>query len=314
MSRELLATSVRTPPAAPDDVQFRPKKRRKAGLFFIAPFSVLFLFVFIIPICYSAYISLFQDKLIGGKVFIGLANYVKLFDDPQFYDGAIRVVVFTAIQVPIMLLSAIALALAIDSLKLHGIKFFRIIVFLPYAVPAIVSTLMWGFMLGIRYGLIGSLNKAAGTSFNPFAPETTMISIGVMVTWGFTGYNMLIFYAALRAVPREIYEAAAIDGANEFQVIRHIKLPALRGSLSITIIFSIIGTFQLFNEPNILATLVSNSGITSYYTPNMYAYSLAFTGSQQGYAAALALVMAAFTIVIAYAVQIRGMKNVFNNK
>ncbi|MHA7178213.1 carbohydrate ABC transporter permease [Arthrobacter sp. Sr24] len=314
MSRELLATSVRTPPAAPDDVQFRPKKRRKAGLFFIAPFSVLFLFVFIIPICYSAYISLFQDKLIGGKVFIGLANYVKLFNDPQFYDGATRVVVFTAIQVPIMLLSAIALALAIDSLKLHGIKFFRIIVFLPYAVPAIVSTLMWGFMLGIRYGLIGSLNKAAGTSFNPFAPETTMISIGVMVTWGFTGYNMLIFYAALRAVPREIYEAAAIDGANEFQVIRHIKLPALRSSLSITIIFSIIGTFQLFNEPNILATLVSNSGITSYYTPNMYAYSLAFTGSQQGYAAALALVMAAFTIVIAYAVQIRGMKNVFNNK
>lgn len=314
MSRELLATSVRTPPAAPDDVQFRPKKRRKAGLFFIAPFSVLFLFVFILPICYSAYISLFQDKLIGGKVFIGLANYVKLFHDPQFYDGAIRVVVFTAIQVPIMLLSAIALALAIDSLKLHGIKFFRIIVFLPYAVPAIVSTLMWGFMLGIRYGLIGSLNKAAGTSFNPFAPETTMISIGVMVTWGFTGYNMLIFYAALRAVPREIYEAAAIDGANEFQVIRHIKLPALRGSLSITIIFSIIGTFQLFNEPNILATLVSNSGITSYYTPNMYAYSLAFTGSQQGYAATLALVMAAFTIVIAYAVQIRGMKNVFNNK
>ena len=314
MSRQLLATSARTPTAAPDHEQFRHKKRRKVGLFFIAPFSVLFLFVFIIPICYSAYISLFQNKLIGGKVFIGLDNYVKLFHDPQFYDGAIRVVVFTAIQVPIMLLSAIALALAIDSLKLHGIKFFRIIVFLPYAVPAIVSTLMWGFMLGIRYGLIGSLNKAAGTSFNPFAPETTMISIGVMVTWGFTGYNMLIFYAALRAVPREIYEAAAIDGANEFQVIRHIKLPALRGSLSITIIFSIIGTFQLFNEPNILATLVSNSGITSYYTPNMYAYSLAFTGSQQGYAAALALVMAAFTIVIAYAVQIRGMKNVFNNK
>ncbi len=312
MSRQLLATAKRTSSAAPDHEQFRHNKRRKAGLYFIAPFSVLFLFVFIIPICYSAYISLFQNKLIGGKVFIGLGNYIKLFQDPQFYDGAIRVVVFTAIQVPIMLLSAIALALAIDSLKLHGLKFFRIVVFLPYAIPAIVSTLMWGFMLGIRYGLIGSLNKAAGTSFNPFAPETTMISIGIIVTWGFTGYNMLIFYAALRAVPRETYEAAAIDGANEFQVIRYIKLPALRGSLSITIIFSIIGTFQLFNEPNILATLVSNSGITSYYTPNMYAYNLAFTGSQQGYAAALALVMAAFTIVIAYAVQIKGMKNVFN--
>lgn len=312
MSGQLLNPTKRTSTPVHDHQILRKNKRSKAGWFFIAPFSVLFLFVFIIPIGYSAYISMFQNKLIGGKVFIGLDNYIKLFQDSQFYDGAIRVVVFTAIQVPVMLLSAIALALIIDSLKLHGIKFFRIVVFLPYAIPAIVSTLMWGFMLGIRYGLIGSLNKAAGTSFNPFAPETTMISIGIMVTWGFTGYNMLIFYAALRAVPHEIYEAAALDGASEFQVIRYIKLPALRGSLSITIIFSIIGTFQLFNEPNILATLVSNSGITSYYTPNMYAYNLAFTGSQQGYAAALALVMAVFTIVIAYAVQIKGMKNVFN--
>ncbi|HLT68352.1 MAG TPA: sugar ABC transporter permease, partial [Microbacterium sp.] len=151
-----------------------------------------------------------------------------------------------------------------------------------------------------------------GTRFDPFAPETTMASIGIMVTWGFTGYNMLIFYAALRAIPRELYEAAAIDGATEMQVVRNIKLPALRGSLTVTVIFSIIGTFQLFNEPNILSSLVSNSGITSYYTPNLYAYTLAFTGSQQGYAAALALVMAAFTIVIAYIVQIRGMKNAFD--
>jgi multiple sugar transport system permease protein len=296
----------------PEQRTFRHQPRRKTGLAFIAPFGVLFLFVFIIPICYSAYISLFQNRLIGGNVFIGLDNYVKLFQDPQFYDGALRVIVFTAIQVPIMLVSAIVLALAIDSMRLHGTRFFRIVVFLPYAIPAIVSTLMWGFMLGIRYGLIGSLNEAAGTSFNPFAPETTMISIGVMVTWGFTGYNMLIFYAALRAVPRELYEAAALDGASEFQIIRSIKLPALRGSLIVTVIFSIIGTFQLFNEPNILATLVSGSGITSYYTPNMYAYSLAFTGSQQGYAAALALVMAAFTIAIAYAVQLKGMKNVLD--
>ena len=287
-------------------------KRRRAGLAFVAPFSVLFLLVFIIPIGYSAYLSLFQNRLIGGNSFVGFDNYAKLFRDPQFWDGAIRVVSFTAVQVPIMLLSAMALALAIDSLRLYGTRFIRIAVFLPYAIPAIVATLMWGFLLGIRYGLIGSLNNALGTSFNPFTPETTMISIGVMVTWAFTGYNMLIFYAALRAVPRELYEAAAIDGANEWRIVRSIKLPALRGSLVVTIIFSIIGTLQLFNEPKILTSLVSNSGITSYYTPNIYAYNLAFTGSQQGYAAALALVMAVFTIAIAYIVQIKGMKNVFD--
>lgn len=310
-----MASGIATEAAAHrhDGEEARRRKRKPlVGLVFLSPFSVLFLFVFIIPIAYSLYISLFQNKLIGGNAFVGLDNYVRLFQDPQFYDGLIRVVLFTAVQVPIMLFSAILLALAIDSMRLHGTRFFRIVVFLPYAVPAIVSTLMWGFMLGVRYGLIGSLNQAIGTDFNPFGPDTTMISIGVMVTWGFTGYNMLIFYAALRAIPRELYEAAAIDGASEFQIVRAIKIPALRGSLVVTIIFSIIGTFQLFNEPNILSTLVSNSGITSYYTPNLYAYNLAFTGSQQGYAAALAIVMAIVTIAIAYAVQIRGMRNDFS--
>ncbi|MEV0314582.1 carbohydrate ABC transporter permease [Nonomuraea fuscirosea] len=287
-----------------------PKRRRSPiGLAFIAPFGTLFALVFVVPILYAAYLSLFQDKLVGGNTFVGFANYVKLVQDPQFWDGAGRVVWFTVVQVPIMLFFAMALALALDSMRLHGARFLRVTIFLPYAVPAIVSTLMWGFLLGVKYGLFGSLNRALGTDLDPFAPSTTLISIGVMVTWAFTGFNMLIFYAALKAVPRELYEAAAIDGAGEFQIVRRIKLPALRGSLVVTIIFSIIGTFQMFNEPQILPSMVANSGVTTFYTPNLYAYNLAFTGSQQGYAAALALVMAAITIAVAYAVQIRGLRN-----
>ncbi|MEV5891687.1 carbohydrate ABC transporter permease [Nonomuraea fuscirosea] len=287
----------------------RKRRRSPIGLAFIAPFGTLFALVFVVPILYAAYLSLFQDKLVGGNTFVGFANYVKLVQDPQFWDGAGRVVWFTVVQVPIMLFFAMALALALDSMRLHGARFLRVTIFLPYAVPAIVSTLMWGFLLGVKYGLFGSLNRALGTDLDPFAPGTTLISIGVMVTWAFTGFNMLIFYAALKAVPRELYEAAAIDGAGEFQIVRRIKLPALRGSLVVTIIFSIIGTFQMFNEPQILPSMVANSGVTTFYTPNLYAYNLAFTGSQQGYAAALALVMAAITIAVAYAVQIRGLRN-----
>ncbi|MEV4115319.1 sugar ABC transporter permease [Nonomuraea sp. NPDC049695] len=287
----------------------RKRRRSPIGLAFIAPFGALFTLVFIVPILYAAYLSLFQDKLIGGNTFVGFANYGKLFQDPQFWDGVGRVFRFTLVQVPIMLIFAMALALALDSMRVHGVRFMRVTIFLPYAVPAIVSTLMWGFLLGVKYGLFGSLNDALGTDLDPFAPDTTLISIGLMVTWAFTGFNMLIFYAALKAVPRELYEAAAIDGANEFQIVRAIKLPALRGSLVVTIIFSIIGTFQMFNEPQILPSMVANSGVTTFYTPNLYAYNLAFTGSQQGYAAALALVMAAITIAVAYAVQIRGLRN-----
>ncbi|SDR30846.1 carbohydrate ABC transporter permease [Thermostaphylospora chromogena] len=300
---------VASPDATRHSAPARKRRRSQIGLAFIAPFGVLFTLVFIVPILYAAYLSFFQERLIGGRTFIGFDNYVKLLQDPQFWDGVGRVFWFTLIQVPIMLICAMALALALDSMRLYGARFMRIAIFLPYAVPAIVSTLMWGFLLGVKYGLFGSLNEALGTDIDPFTPDTTLISIGVMVTWAFTGFNMLIFYAALKAVPRELYEAAAIDGANEFQVIRAIKLPALRGTLVITVIFSIIGTFQMFNEPQILPTMVANSGVTTYYTPNLYAYNLAFTGSQQGYAAALALVMAAITIAIAYAVQIRGLRN-----
>jgi multiple sugar transport system permease protein len=302
-------SGMASPDAAQPPAPVRRRRRSRAGLAFIAPFGALFTLVFIVPILYAAYLSLFQEKLIGGNTFVGFANYGKLFQDPQFWDGVGRVVRFTLVQVPIMLIFAMALALALDSMRVHGTKFMRATIFLPYAVPAIVSTLMWGFLLGVKYGLFGSLNEALGTDIDPFAPGTTLISIGVMVTWAFTGFNMLIFYAALKAVPRELYEEAAIDGANEFQVIRAVKLPALRGSLVVTIIFSIIGTFQMFNEPQILPSMVANSGVTTFYTPNLYAYHLAFTGSQQGYAAALALVMAAITIAVAYAVQLRGLRN-----
>lgn len=312
--RERLGASGKAAP--PEDgqspVPVNKRRRRQVGLAFIAPFGLLFTLVFIVPIGYAAYLSLYQQKLIGGNKFTGLANYTKLMGDTQFWEGVRRVGTFTLVQVPIMLVFAMALALALDSRRLHGTRFVRVSVFLPYAVPAVVMTLMWGFMLGTKYGLFGSINNTFGTDINPFSPNTTMISIGVMVTWAFTGFNMLIFYAVLKAVPMELYEAAALDGATEFQVIRRVKLPALRGSLVITIIFSIIGTFQMFNEPQILPSMVANSVITTHYTPNLYAYNLAFTGSQQGYAAALALVMAAITIAIAYAVQVRGLKNAFS--
>ncbi len=284
------------------------KRNRQIGWLFVAPFGIFFICVFIIPIIYSVYISLYQNRLVGGEVFVGLQNYMELIQDGEFWDGVKRVVVYTVIQVPVELLLAVLLALGIDSLRLYGTKFVRIVSFLPYGVPAIVSTLMWGFMLGTKYGLFKSINDVLGTDFNPFAPQWTLVSIAVMATWTYAGYNMLIFYSSLKTVPMELYEAAEIDGASRSKIVWYIKLPAIKGSLVIAVIFSIIGSFQLFNEPTILSDMVGNTGITNHYTPNMYIYNLAFTGSQQGYAAALAIVMAIITIAIAYAVQIRGLR------
>jgi multiple sugar transport system permease protein len=215
---------------------------------------------------------------------------------------------FTVVQVPIMLCLSALLALAIDSMRLHGTRFFRISSFLPYAVPAVVSTLVWGFMYGAKYGLVGSLNSWLGVHLDVLAPGVLLASIGNIVTWEFTGYNMLIFYSSLSTIPHSLYEAAAIDGASEWQIVRSIKLPELRGSLAITVIFSIIGSFQLFNEPSIMQNMVPGNAITTYWTPNMYAYNLSFSGNQGNYAAALAIVMAVITMAIAYAVQLNSLK------
>ncbi|MCI1934988.1 MAG: sugar ABC transporter permease [Bifidobacteriaceae bacterium] len=278
------------------------------GWKFMWPFAVVFVFVFIVPILYAVYESFFQSRMVGGTVFAGLANYRRLFGDAQFWTSLRRVALFTVVQVPIMLALSALLALALDSLRLHGMKFFRVSTFMPYAVPAVVSALMWGFIYGAKYGMVASLNDWLGTSLDVLSPNTMLVAIGNIVTWEFTGYNMLIFYASLTTIPHSLYEAAAIDGAGEWQIVRRIKMPELRGSLAITVIFSIIGSFQLFNEPSVLQSMVPGNTITTYYTPNMYAYNLSFMGGQSNYAAAMAIVMAAITMVIAYAVQLRSMR------
>ncbi|MFG3257438.1 carbohydrate ABC transporter permease [Streptomyces sp. NPDC048172] len=304
----LLSTPARSAP--PPRRRARPRRGRqaRAGWGFAAPFVAVFALTFLAPIGYSLYLSLFREQLIGGTSFVGLDNYEHALTDAQFWEGAARVGLFLLVQVPLMLGIALLVALAIDSGRLYGKAFFRIAVFLPYAVPAVVASLMWGFLYGTRFGLVGDLNDAFGTALpDPLSPSLVLASIGNIVTWEFTGYNMLIFYSALRIVPRSLFEAAAIDGASEWRIVTAVKLPAIRGALVIATIFSIIGSFQLFNEPSILQKLAPNA-ITSGFTPNLYTYSLSFSGQQHNYAATVAIVMGVITAVIAYAVQLRGMR------
>ncbi|NYI03505.1 carbohydrate ABC transporter permease [Allostreptomyces psammosilenae] len=297
-----------SPPARRAGVNGRPRGRRWTGWAFVGPFMVVFALVFLAPIAYSIYLSLFQDRLIGGTSFVGLENYQQALGDERFWSSLARAALFLVVQVPIMLFIALLVALALDSGRLYGKSFFRIGIFLPYAVPAVVATLMWGFMYGTRFGLVGNINDAFGTSLpDPLSPDWILAAIGNIVTWEFVGYNMLIFYSALRVIPHSLYEAAEIDGAGQLRIITAIKLPAIRGALVIATIFSIIGSFQLFNEPSILQSLAPNA-IGSDYTPNIFTYSLSFAGQQHNYAATVAIIMGILTMVVAYIVQLRGMR------
>ncbi|MDQ0895069.1 carbohydrate ABC transporter permease [Agromyces ramosus] len=309
MTTTSLITPASEATAPPSTLRIRSRGRSEwKGLAFVAPFLIVFVLVFIAPVVYSLYLSLFREQLIGGNAFVGLENYVEIFRDAQFWEGFVRVTLFLLVQVPIMLVLALVAALAIDSARLHASGFFRIVIFLPYAVPAVVAVLMWGFIYGDNFGLAANLNDWLGSEvITPFARDWILVSIGNIVTWEFVGYNMLIFYSALRTIPGDLYEAAELDGAGPMRVITGIKLPALRGAIVIATIFSIIGSFQLFNEPNILRTLAPNI-ITTFFTPNMYAYNLSFAGQQYNASATVAIVMGVITAVIAYVVQLRGAR------
>lgn len=281
---------------------------RRAGQLFVMPFLVLLVTMVGGPIVYAAYLSLFQDQMVGGSAFVGLDNFTSVLTDAQFWDGLSRVARIFAVQVPIMLLLGLIAALIIDSGRLRFRGFFRILLFVPYAVPGVVAALIWGFIYGDQFGLTASINELFGSRFlQPLSAALMPFSIGNILTWSFLGYNMLIIYSGLKAVPHEIYDAAEIDGANQFQVVRYVKVPAVRNQLVISLMFSIIGTMGLFNEPNLLQPLAPGV-ISSHYTPNIYAYTLSVTGNRTNLAAALALVMGVATGAAAYLTQSRSSK------
>ena len=301
-------TTPSTVPAMVAARTTRPHRKSWTGWGFVGPFMIVFAFALIVPVLYAVYLSLFRDQLIGGNSFVGLANYGQALTDPKFWNALGRVALFLLIQVPIMLILALIAALALDSARLVWAPLFRLSIFLPYAVPGVVAALMWGFIYGSQFGLVGNIDNFFHIHLpDPFSTNLVLGSIGNIVTWEFVGYNMLIFYSALRVIPGELYEAAEIDGAGALRVIRSIKFPALRPAILIATIFSIIGSFQLFNEPNILKPLTPNT-ISSYFTPNMYAYNLSFAGQQYNYSATIAIIMGIIVMAIAYAVQLSGSR------
>jgi multiple sugar transport system permease protein len=274
----------------------------KSGYLFVAPFLIIFVAFFLLPLAYAAYLSLFREQLIGGTVFAGFDNYTNALGDERLREGVLRVARFFLLQVPIMLGLALLAALALDSGLLRLSKVFRLGIFLPYAVPSVVATLMWGYLYGREFGPFAQLAEKLGAAGPDFLSSDLMLaSIANIVTWEFTGYNMLIMYAALRAIPAELYEAAAVDGAGAWRTAWSIKIPAIRPAIVLCLIFSVIGSFQLFTEPQLMQRLAP-SVIDSAYTPNLYAYTLAFTGQEVNYAAAVSFLLGAVIVVASYAV------------
>ena len=277
----------------------------------MVPFALLFGCVFIRPIGWAIYSSFFLQVVSGGGAygggelvnqFVGLENFRYVITSGDFWAGVGRVVIYTLIQVPIMIIAALALAMIIDSFVVKHISGFRLGYFLPYAIPGVVASIIWVYLYN---GQISPLVKglaALGINVDFFADNIVLASMANITTWTFTGYNMLIFLAALQAIPHDLYEAARIDGANGWQIAMKIKLPNVRSAALLAMLLSIVGTIQLFNEPQIMQT--ADPGISKSFTPMMMAMNTSqgtLTPSGDGPASAVAIMMALIAGVLAMA-------------
>ncbi|MFF8375734.1 carbohydrate ABC transporter permease [Streptomyces sp. NPDC015661] len=273
--------------ATPLPAAARPRRRgRAAPYLFVLPALLLFSVFKLYPIGWSFVISLHRT-VAGTETFVGLDNYRRLLDDPLMWTALRNTAIVLAVQVPLMLALATALAVALNSTLLRGRPVFRLGFFLPMVTGLVAYGIVFSVLLNKDYGLVNWLLGLVGVDPVPWLTDGlwARISLGLALTWHYTGYNAVILLARLQTVPAELYDAAAVDGAGALAAFRHVTLPGLRPALLLTTVLSTIGTLQLFDEPTVLT---GGGPDNATLTIGVYLYRNAFTYADFGYASALA--------------------------
>src|ERR1700737_1033018 len=272
----------------------------KTAFLFLAPFLTVFVAFYLTPVGYAVYLSLFIKKRIGigpaREIFGGLANYARAIQDQDFLIGLKNMVQFGVVQVPVMLGLALLLALLLERYQGKFSKICQAVFFMPYAIPTAIAALIWSYMYSRDLSPFNQILAAMHQATVDFlSPGVILFSIGNIVTWTWTGYNMVTIFAALKNIPTDLYEAARVDGAKEWDMIRSIKLPLLIPPLRLLLIFSIIGTSQLFTEAFVMRPL---GYVADNITPNFYLYLTAARDANYSYAGALAILLAVVIFVV----------------
>jgi len=277
------------------------------GWLFIS-FALMLLVIFLFyPIVYSFYLSFTSSKGIVQK-FIGFENYIKLFNDQMFLLALKNTFTILIIQVPIMLFLALILADILNDKNIKFRGFFRTGIFLPTVTSLVATAVLFKMMFSLD-GLVNTtllklhlLKEPIPWLLDPFWAKITLI---IAMTWRWTGYNTVFYLSGLQNIPYDLYESAAIDGANKIQQFFYITIPMLKPIIIFTTIMSTIGTLQLFDEPmNLSSGGVTASSVgpgNSLLTLSVYIYNLVFKYMPNfGYAAAVSYVIVFITAILTF--------------
>ncbi|MET9225382.1 sugar ABC transporter permease [Lentzea sp. NPDC003310] len=281
-------------------------KNKLACALLMAPFFLLLVTVFLVPTGTAVWLSFFAADQPGlgfgpeSTVFVGLRSYGAVLSDPTFLTSLLTVLLYCLIYIPLMVVGALGLALLLDSgvAKLRG--WMQMGLYLPHAVPGIIAALIWLYLYTPGLSPIIDLFAKADVEISFLGVNTVLPSIVNIALWSNLGYNMVIFYAALQAVPREVLEASVVDGAGPVKQALRIKTPLVRGAIVTVGIFTLIWALQLFTEPVLLSQ--STPMISARFSPSMYIYDAAFTRNNYGLAAAASVILLAFTVALSYGV------------
>jgi multiple sugar transport system permease protein len=276
----------------------RSRMRQWPGAVFIAPHMLMLGLFMLVPTVYAVYTSLFTSRLVGGTQFSGLANYGVVMQSAAFWDGVVRVLLFGVIQVPVTIAIAFFFAAIFDAGVVRFSRFFRTVFFVPFAVPGVVASVMWSFLLLPGFGPYSQFAQAIGLGkVDFFSSQLILPTIILIVIWEWTGYNMTILFTSLKSIPREVTEAAVMEGASLWRIILRIKLPMVMPSIVMLAFLNTVGAFQLFTEPSILAAFQPQA-ISFGFTPSLFVYNTAVGSSEYNLGAAAAVVLALIIGVI----------------
>lgn len=267
---------------------------------YISPFFILFGVTGLFPLLYTAWVSVHEWHLIGGQGdFVGLDNFAFVLQQRHFWVALRNTFsIFILSSVPQVIL-ALVIAAVLDS-NLRAKTFWRMGVLLPYIVAPVAVTLIFSNMFGDQYGLVNNVLRQIG--LDPIGWHSQVVpshvAIATMVNFRWTGYNALIFLAAMQAIPRDYYEAAMLDGANKVQQFFSITIPSLRPTVIFVVVTSTIGGLQIFDEPRMYDQYGTGGADQQWMTLTVYLWNLGWGRLNFGHAAAIAWLLFLLIVLI----------------
>jgi multiple sugar transport system permease protein len=265
----------------------------------VLPAVLLFAAFVAAPGVYAGVLSLQRRKVNGGllgggthTVWAGPANYRDVLGDSELWSGVLRMLALGAITVPATVLLALLFAVLLDLERTRLKRVTRLTIFLPYAVPGVIASLMWGFLY------LPATSPIGGDRVDFFGQVAVFFSVANVAVWGAVGFNMIVIYTALRALPAELQESARLDGASEWQIVLRIKVPLVLPAVVMCALFTVLAALQVFNEPNTLKPL--SNAVSSTWVPLMKIYDDAFGNSDIYSAAATSVVLAVAALTVSF--------------